>query len=243
MADTTLAYQRLIRDAELAREGRGANLGLAAQLYDSASMIAPNEEMRIRAIEQCGVTNRLLGRFAAAGGTFTAARHAAEEAGLNTLVFGIQRNQSMLFVDMAEQAKSPKQRLRLLSDARREAQLSYNGFWVFSQLPQNKEVAVKLMNEAFCSLGFLGRIIALRGDVEAGRCIMGEAHLWLHGKHDIYERNNLVWLMRFTPPILRLRYLPRALKLTRGSARLIEVLLIALSSQLYQFIKSRHKRA
>lgn len=125
-----------------------------------------------------------------------------------------RRDKAMLYVEEERYDEAEK----LLSAARGEYDASYN--WV----------------EFWCTRGFEARVFYAQGKHALAREHLHSADHGLRGQHDLYELNNLVWLMKVVNPIHRQQLLCRALRLavrTGYRRRAAEALLIAISPRLY----------
>ena len=141
-----------------------------------------------------------------------------------TLRYKILRDLGMVYLDT-----------KRVSESRYEFTASHQGL---------KRVLGDHDAETLASLGFLGRSY-LHEDNKTAKKYLLEAADGLRGQHDVYELNNLIWLLRASV-LSRLRRGPRAIQLALrlgNKQRLIEaVILIFTGEHVYHAVKHLKSR-
>lgn len=199
-------------------EKHGENLAAAKSYEKAAKALSYEGDEALGYLNQAAINYRLAGdgRFddpywVKAHELFDRVIAEAQEGELRNRA---RRDKAMLYVEEERYDEAEK----LLSAARGEYDASYN--WV----------------EFWCTRGFEARVFYAQGKHALAREHLHSADHGLRGKHDLYELNNLVWLMKVVNPIHRQQLLCRALRLavrTGYRRRAAEALLIAISPRLY----------
>ncbi len=200
-------------------EKHGENLAAAMSYEQAAEALSYEDDEALGYLNQAAINYRLAGD-GRLGARYWAKAHelfdrVIADTGNPALRARAQRDKAMLYVEEERYDEAEK----LLSAARGEYDASYN--WV----------------EFWCTRGFEARVFYAQGKHALAREHLHSADHGLRGQHDLYELNNLVWLMKVVNPIHRQLLLCRALRLalrTGYHRRALEALLIAISPHLYE---------
>lgn len=106
---------------------------------------------------------------------------------------------------------------------------------------QSQQVAGEKL-EAAVTLGFIARVTLRQGDVHLAQSELRQVDNELRGQHDVYELNNLIWLLKVERPPRRLALMIRTIRLAGKTGyrhRAVEAGLITISPRLYGWVRSR----
>jgi len=177
------------------------DLGDAKGRFSAAFAEASAPDERALSGQMVGVVTRLDGDLQSAEVRLIGALEDAN--GFLALTAKIRRDLGMVYLDSGR-----------VPEARYEFAISHNGL---------KRMLGDHDAETLASLGFLGRSY-LHEDNKTAKKYLLEAADGLRGQHDVYELNNLIWLLRASV-LSRLRRGPRAIQLALrlgNKQRLIE---------------------
>lgn len=204
------------------------NYTAAVTLYETALRLAEGDVKRSETHCQIGVTRRLRGKFKEAEEDFEQALNALRGTNAKAAEARVLRDYGMLALDVAVLQGD----IASFAVARERFQRSIRAFYSLGDYSQGA-----------ASRGFLGRAYLLEGDrVEAVNILSAADHVLRRADNISDERDNLVWLARASLKH-RWRYVRRAIRITRGSRRLEEYLVLLVGGEwLYQRLAARSRR-
>lgn len=210
-------------------EQEGDHEGAAEQFIKNA--LGLEDEEAVPFWNQAAINFRLAGENSW-GSSHEFFRLAFESTDDQELLGRISRDWAMLFLDQATFCQK-----RILFE---EAEAYFNKAADLLRSAMAYQACSGM--EYAVTVGFMGRLELLRDEKSQARQHLRHAQDILHKKHDVYELNNLIWLLKSEKLLGRLRRLPRAVQLAAKTGyhrRATEACLITISPKLYEAFRDR----